>query len=1016
MKHIGLGISTRVFLAVAAIIAIGMTIYLAEDQRTRRQMLVNEHARLMENALDMYAAKLRLATIGLRRHVIFLSQTPPVAGIVRATQNGGIDPRDGNSLTRWEQRLTDIFVAFAEANPEYTKLRFIGVADEGRELVRVDRLPGQLHAVPNNARQRKQDRYYFRETAQLLPGQVYLSEIDFNRENGAVNDTPVRTLRAATPVFDSQGKLFGMVVLSFDIGSLLDTLHYEQPPLAGIRPYVVDRHGQYLLHHDPSREFAFEFGRKTSLADELPLLAPILDPQQPASIPFADIRTGQETSWFSARRVHYDPASSQSFMVVLYALPDETLQSGIRKNQPQWRVTTVLLGLAILSGIMLGLHLLMRPLHQLANAAQAFSEGKKEIALPTLPYGEIGALTQAFARMRDKISEREEVMEAEIRRKTAHIQLAQSVIDHTAEGVAVCDAAACFISVNPAFTHITGYTAEEVTGQSTRLLKSDHHDPVFYQNMWETLLRTGTWQGEVWNRRKNGEAYLEWLTINKVRNSDSDAAYVCVFSDITELQRKDERIRHLAYHDALTGLPNRMLLQDRLKHAIVRATRDGMRLAVMFIDLDRFKQVNDTLGHEAGDRLLVATSQRLGDKLRASDTVARIGGDEFVILLEQIGPTANVDELANALIATVSEPLELHGEKVQVGASIGIALYPNDGEDVHALMKHADIAMYAAKTAGRNTSRYFNANMTDAANRRNLLDKHLREAIALNQLALFYQPKACLTSGSVQSVEALLRWHHPERGLIAPDEFIPLAEESNLIVDIGNWVLQQALAQVANWHSRGIKLGVAVNLSARQLAYDGLVDHVRNLLQAFAIPASALELELTESSMMADIDRARQQLNLLKNLGVRIAIDDFGTGYSSLAHLRRLPVDVIKIDRSFVGKADRDANDAIVVKTILSLAQALGLDVVAEGVETEAQATLLREAGCQTAQGHLLSYPLPADELESWLANHPGQAIRAAADPTCSRDICHKLPMSALPPANDHDARPLQAPAIPLIS
>ncbi len=554
------------------------------------------------------------------------------------------------------------------------------------------------------------------------------------------------------------------------------------------------------------------------------------------------------------------------------------------------------------------------------------------------------------------------------RRAEEQLRLAASVFQSSSEGLLVTDAEGTIISVNPAFTDITGYSAAEALGHTPRLLRSDRHPPEFYRAMWETLTPAGLWQGEIWNRRKSGEAYLEWLTINRI---DDDAGrpvhYASVFHDITESRRKDERIQHLAFHDALTGLPNRALLMDRLQHALARARREGRRLSVTFVDLDRFKAINDSLGHDVGDLLLQEVAQRICGRLRAMDTVARMGGDEFVVMMEDLAEIEDCAILAAQLIAAIARPMDLRGHRVEVGASMGIAFFPEDGDDPLTLMKNADMAMYAAKAAGRNTYRFFQAEMQDQAVRRLDTEMDLRTAIAQGGLELHYQPKVDLADGKVRGVEALVRWHHPVSGLLSPAEFVPLAEESSLILDLGNWVLDQACRQAAAWQANGLNLRIAINVSAKQLDAGDLAERVAEATSRHGVSPSRLELELTESAVMANPAHAAGLFARLRQLGITIAVDDFGTGYSSLAYLRRLPIDVLKIDRSFVADADTNGDDAQIVKTILALGQTLKLTVVAEGIETQQQAEVLGSVGCTLAQGFHFARPLPAHEVESWL-------------------------------------------------
>ncbi len=551
----------------------------------------------------------------------------------------------------------------------------------------------------------------------------------------------------------------------------------------------------------------------------------------------------------------------------------------------------------------------------------------------------------------------------------AETRLAASVFHNTAEAIIITDVAGLILSVNPAFTRITGYEAEEVVGQTPRILKSDHHGPAFYEDLWHCLEENGEWQGQIWNRRKDGEAFLAWQTISAVRADDGSVLrFVSVFNDITDLHRKDEQIRHQAFHDALTGLPNRLLLQDRLGHALEIAHRHGGKLALMFIDLDRFKIINDSLGHDIGDLLLIEVAARLSACLRRSDTIARLGGDEFVVVASDIEGVHEVTEIAEKIIGHLMQPMLLKESEVQIGASIGIALYPKDGETITTLMKNADVAMYRSKSSGRNTYRFFDPASDGQAAERLNLETGLRRALDRNEFQLYYQPKVDLLTGDLAGAEALIRWNSPERGLVPPDEFIPLAEETGLILRIGDWVLNEACRQIAQWRETGQPVvRIAVNVSARQFADPDFSVHLAAMLNRHGLGPSCLEIELTESAVMANPEQAIGQIRQLQDLGVLVSIDDFGTGYSSLSHLKRLPLNAIKVDRSFVRGVHTDANNSAIVAAVLALADALGKNTIAEGVETLEEEDHLRAAGCPVAQGYRYSPPLPAADFIDWL-------------------------------------------------
>jgi diguanylate cyclase (GGDEF)-like protein/PAS domain S-box-containing protein len=579
-------------------------------------------------------------------------------------------------------------------------------------------------------------------------------------------------------------------------------------------------------------------------------------------------------------------------------------------------------------------------------------------------------------------------------RAEAQQQLAASVFHNTIEGIFITDAKGHILSVNPAFTHITGYSAEEALGQNPSMLKSDHHDQAFYHDLWQAINTTGQWRGKLWNRRKGGEVFLESQTIRRIHGEDGTVHFVAVFNDITDQWHKDQHIEHLAFHDSLTGLANRALLGDRLRCGIPLSEHTQDTLAVLMIDLDRFKNVNDSFGHDQGDELLRVVAARLKGVARDTDTVARPGGDEFVMVLQNPGQAEDVAAIAARMIDTIAMPIELGGLSLRVGASIGIAVYPDDGREAASLLKNADAAMYAAKAAGKGTYRFFSPAMAERAQARLHLEMDLRRAIEQDELELHYQPQMCLRTDIPCGAEVLVRWRHPERGLIAPMEFIPLAEETGLIEHLGAWVLEHACRQLSVWRTAGEGLCcLAVNVSAIQLRQGALAEQVSELLTRYDLPGSSLEIELTESAVMSDPDQAIDSMRAVRALGVKIAIDDFGTGYSSLSYLKRLPIDTLKIDRSFVMEADSSEDGAVICSTVIGLGKSLRLAVVAEGIETAAQLAYLKQQECAIGQGYYFSRPLPLAEFNSWLAAYP---VPHCADCTW-RDQCERTAPSGVP-------------------
>lgn len=549
------------------------------------------------------------------------------------------------------------------------------------------------------------------------------------------------------------------------------------------------------------------------------------------------------------------------------------------------------------------------------------------------------------------------------------LKLFGRVFESALEGITITEADGTIIAVNQAFSQITGYSADEAIGQNPRILKSDRHDDKFYQSMWQAIRELDKWEGEIWNRRKNGSAYPEWLSISSIKDEDGHAShYVAVFHDITETKRKEAQIEHQAYHDALTGLPNRLLFHDRLDLAISRSQRSETMAAVLFLDLDNFKAVNDSLGHATGDRLLLEVADRFSNMVRGSDTVARIGGDEFVVLMDEISSSDDAVHLAERLIGSLETPIEIDGRDLFTTPSIGIALYPRDGNETETLIKNADIAMYRAKEQGRNQYNLFTASMNETIQRRLLLERDMRRALADKEFFLCYQPKVDTFTGKTIGMEALVRWNrHGE--IIGPMEFIPIAEKTGLIQPLGELVLDTALSECADLLKCTDCLRLSVNISARQFQQPDMITMLKDMLDKHDVAPGCLDIELTESTLLSDVEDAILKLECLRRMGSTISVDDFGIGYSSLSYIKRLPVQTLKINRSFIVGLGKDQGDESIIRTIVHLARNFEMNVVAEGVETQEQFDISKELGCDQIQGYFFSRPVPILEFTEYLKN-----------------------------------------------
>lgn len=545
------------------------------------------------------------------------------------------------------------------------------------------------------------------------------------------------------------------------------------------------------------------------------------------------------------------------------------------------------------------------------------------------------------------------------------LRMAAAVFDSTLEGVLVTDRHGLIVHVNRAFMQITGYQQEEVLGQRPSKFKSGRHDAAFYQQIYGALAEKGEWSGEIWNRRKSGEIYPQWQTISAIRDEHGELShYVAVFSDISAIKHTEQELAYLAHHDPLTGLPNRLLFNDRARQALAAAQANKRGCALLLLDLDHFQSINDGLGHTIGDQLLKLVGERLGQAVGSSVTLARLGGDEFGVLAENCQQVGQAGKLAQGIIERVREPFEFDGHRLFISASVGISLFPSDALSAEQLLRNADSALFKAKSSGRACYALYTEELTAHAQHRVETASELRRALAKDELRVFFQPVHDLFTARMVGVEALVRWQHPQRGLVPPGEFIPIAERTGLIAEIDAWVLREACLQMVQWQAQGRSLEfVAVNISSRLFGQRELYRQVADVLHQTGLDPALLELEVTESAVMEDPEVALEQLHRLRELGLNLAIDDFGTGYSSLLRLKRMPVQKLKIDQGFVAGLPLDDDDIAIVRVIIALARSMGMQVHAEGIEEAEQARFLLEQQCQLGQGYWFGRPVPAGDL-----------------------------------------------------
>ncbi|WP_169729909.1 EAL domain-containing protein [Hydrogenovibrio kuenenii] len=559
-----------------------------------------------------------------------------------------------------------------------------------------------------------------------------------------------------------------------------------------------------------------------------------------------------------------------------------------------------------------------------------------------------------------------------------HLKLISNVFDYAREGITITDSQGNIIDVNKGFSEITGYSREEVLGKNPRMLKSNLQPPDFYKDMWTDISSKGYWTGEMWNRHKNGEVYAEVITISAINDDNGQPQnYMGIFTDVTAIKQNQQRLEHIAHYDVLTQLPNRVLLADRLQQAIIHADRNESSLAVLFVDLDGFKEVNDLYGHDVGDQLLMKISEKMQKSLRAEDTLARLGGDEFVALLVDLDSAQASEPVLERVLYSVSEPILIDGALIKVSASIGVALYPNDLSDADLLIRHADQAMYQAKQEGKNRFRFFDVDQDAVVKSQSAMLLDIRVALREDQFVLHYQPKADLEKEEICGVEALIRWQHPEKGLLYPDEFLPIVNDHSLSIEIDEWVMKEAMRQWEEWHDLGLDMPISVNIGARSLQQKDFKNRIETCFSRYpGIAERALQFEVLETTALEEVGNVSELMRYCQTLGVEFALDDFGTGYSSLTYLRHLPAKLIKIDQSFVRDMLVDKDDLAIVDGVLKLTQAFGRDVIAEGVETIEHCNKLYQMGCCKVQGYAIARPIPAESLPNWIEVVSEKAIK----------------------------------------
>jgi diguanylate cyclase (GGDEF)-like protein/PAS domain S-box-containing protein len=752
-------------------------------------------------------------------------------------------------------------------------------------------------------------------------------------------------------------------------------------------------------HHFGDTGYAFVISGQGEIILHPWLLGNVHDEVNAVALPLFQRMTAMKNGQFSYVWEEGDAGGSKKKIIFFNYIPslDWIVASTVYEEEILAPLTKLgwVVGLIVLCALVmvapLGLalgNLIARPLSRLAQQMHRAAEGDTQVYAEEEALGEIGVLGWHFNQYLKRLRRSNQKILCEINERIQAEQqliIYRKAVEHALEGIGITDPTGIILAVNQAFTEITGYRADEVVGKNISLLQSGRHDQAFYSQLWNSLLATGRWTGEIWNLRKNGEVYPEVLSISAIDDENGEVThYVAVFHDVTAVKRQEEQIAHQAYHDALTGLPNRTLANDRIEVSLAHVKRGGTRLAVLFLDLDNFKNVNDSLGHEWGDKLLLQVANRLVSQVREEDTVARLGGDEFLILVAAVADDEVVVDLTRRLLHSFASPFNLEGNDLFVTASIGVAFYPEDGATAGVLTKHADIAMYQAKANGKNRYCLFTADLSERIAYLRQLENNLRQAIVQREFIVFFQPKIDPFTGLITGAEALARWRKADGVLVNPADFIPLAEETGLIVPLGEQVLDLACQMMHTLNRLGYgDLTISVNLSPLQFVQTNLVERIFAVLSKHGAASSQLELEITETAMMTNLTKTVETLNQLVAAGIAIAVDDFGTGYSSLSYLKRFPIQTLKIDRSFIRDLTSDPSDAQLVETIILMAHNLGITVVAEGVESPEQLEWLKQCGCEQIQGYWFSKPLPAESFLTFVEEHVASlaAPATATDP-----------------------------------
>ncbi|GBG15144.1 PAS domain S-box protein [Novimethylophilus kurashikiensis] len=950
--RLSIGLKLGFWLAILGLMSTALTGYYVYYQG--RHLLIESSQEKLLTSTRVQAHRFTDLLASISSDVRLIGALPVVEKMAR-------DHGEGLFASAQKAELAELFTGLMQTHPVYSQIRLIKAADYGKEMVRVDRDQGGIKIVADRDLREKSHFAYVFETLRLPAGTLYTSDINLNLEQGSHEGYGKPTLRIAMPVYAPDGKIFGLVVVNIALQEMFDMIRGDLPDQVNI--LLTNDQGDYLIHPDAAKTFGFDLGQRFQIQDDAPETAALYATSNDHAVIQTKAALVGKPALAAFVKVPYgSPAEHRFVLLGLYTPIASVLQQTHALGLNVVQMTAAFAFAAMLISLLLA-RILAKPLNLMEKSISNFAIGKPLAELPVDRDDEIGSLARGFQSMTHKLNQQVVELWASEEQLRAMFQLSPL-------GMARNAMDGRYMEVNKALLDMLGYTMEELN----RLSYWDLTPPEYAEQealQLEALHRSGRY-GPYEKEYVRHDGLRIPIRLNGVLivGSDGEKYIWSIIEDITQRRESEELIWKQANFDPLTGLPNRRMFHDRLEQELKKSHRSSTRMALMFLDLDHFKEVNDTLGHAMGDVLLKESAERLVHCVRESDTVARLGGDEFTVILSELDDAEAVERVAQNMLRRLSEPYLLGDEMAYVSVSIGVTLYPEDAGDIETLLKNADQAMYAAKRLGRNRCSYFTPSMQEAAQARMRLAVDLRAALAQQQFRVLYQPIVDLATGDVHKAEALLRWEHPTLGLVSPEKFIPLAEETGMIGEIGHWVFRQAANQVQHWRKFREDFQISVNKSPAQfMSEDRVHDTWFDYLRELQLEGNSVVVEITEGLLLDASPAITNKLLGFRDAGMQVAIDDFGTGYSSLAYLKKFDIDYLKIDRAFIRNLAPNSDDMALCEAIIVMAHKLGIQVIAEGIETEAQRDLLAAAGCDYGQGYLFSRPIAAEAFEQLFAS-----------------------------------------------